>query len=224
MKCKKCNVDKELDCFQKANNKCGYESSCKDCRSERKYELRRKKRIENGLPVHMQLIEAKKLLKQHKKYCPKCKKRKDLDEFSTMKVRNGIASHCKECNREMLNEYYDTDKGKMILKNKYIQNKTKYKNSKLLREFGISLDEYNQMLENQGNGCAICGRTEKENKKMLAVDHDHTTIKNRAILCSSCNLTIGFIEKNNIDIDKIKEYINKFKINQNGVPSHTQPL
>ena len=45
MKCKKCNIDKELNCFQKANNKLGYESSCKDCRSKRKYELRRKKEL-----------------------------------------------------------------------------------------------------------------------------------------------------------------------------------
>jgi len=211
MKCKKCNIDKELNCFQKANNKLGYESSCKDCRSKRKYELRRKKRIENGLNVHMSTIEAKELLKQHKKYCPKCKKVKDLDEFSTMKVRGKIASHCRECNREMLNEYYDTENGKKIKKQQYVRNKTTYKNSTLKRKFGISLDEYNQILIKQGGGCAICGKTEKENKKMLAVDHCHETNKNRSLLCSSCNICIGFIEKNKLDIDAIKNYLTNNK-------------
>jgi len=46
----------------------------------------------------------------------------------------------------------------------------------------------------------------------MTVEDDHETMKNRAILCSSCNICIGFIEKNNLDIDKIKNYINKFKI------------
>lgn len=56
------------------------------------------------------------------------------------------------------------------------------------------------------------------------VDHDHETMKNRELLCSGCNLTIGFIEKNNLDINKIKNYINKHKINTNGVPSHPEPI
>lgn len=213
MKCKKCNADKTEDDFYSANNKKGRESTCIDCRNKRKYELRREKRIENGLLIRISTLKARELLKQHKKFCPRCEKIKDLDEFSTMKTKSKIASHCKKCNREMLNEYYDTEKGKKAANNKYMRNKIKYKNSKLLREYGISLDEYNLILENQGGGCAICGRTEEENGKMLAVDHDHVTLKNRAILCASCNLVIGFIEKNNLDIEDIKNYINKHKIN-----------
>jgi hypothetical protein len=210
MECKKCGIDKDLDDFQKANNKSGYESSCKDCRSKRKYELRRNKRIENGLPIRTQTLEARELLKQHKKYCPKCKKVKDLDEFSTMKTRSKIASHCKLCAREMLEEYYNTESGKAVKKYDYIRNKIRQKNNKLKKEFGITLDEYNVMLNNQNNGCAICHRTEKENKKMLAVDHSHETMKNRALLCSSCNILIGFIEKNKLNIDDIKNYLNTY--------------
>lgn len=220
MKCKKCKNDKKEDEFYKANNESGRESTCKECRNSLRYEQRRNNRIVAGLPIRISTIEARELLKQHKKFCPRCEKIKDLDEFSTMKTKSKIASHCRECSREMLNEYYNTEKGKMVKKNDYNRNKMRMRNNKLKKDFGISLDEYNQILASQGGVCAICGRTEKENKKMLAVDHDHTTLKNRAILCSSCNLTIGFIEKNKIDIDKIKEYINKFKINQNGVPSH----
>lgn len=220
MKCKKCGLDKEFDDFQKANNKSGYESSCKDCRSKRKYELRRNKRIENGLNVHMSTIEAKELLKQHKKYCPKCKKVKDLDEFSTMKTKGKIASHCKVCAREMLEVYYNTEAGKAVKKYDYIRNKLRQKNNKLKKDFGITYDEYTQILKEQEDKCAICGRTEEENKKMLAVDHCHKTKKNRALLCSSCNICIGFIEKNNLDIDKIKEYINKHKINSHVVFTH----
>jgi len=212
MKCKKCENDKIEDDFYKANNKRGRESICKECRNLLHYEQRRNNRIKNGLPIRISTLEARALLKQHKKFCPKCEKIKDIDEFSTMKGGSGIASHCKECSRERLNIYYDTEKGKKAKKQEYVRDKIKNKDLKLKRNFGISLDEYNMILNNQDGGCAICGRTEEENGKMLAVDHDHTTMKNRAILCASCNLTIGFIEKNNINIDKIKEYINKHKI------------
>ena len=210
MNCKKCGIDKELDDFQKANNKCGYESSCKDCRNKRNYKLRRKRRIENGLPVRTQTLEARELLKQYKKYCPKCKKVKDLDEFSTMKKGSGIASHCKLCAKEMLKTYYKGEKGNKVKKQTYIRDKIKLKNSKLIKKFGITLNEYNIMLNNQNNGCAICHRTEEENKKMLAVDHSHETNKNRALLCSSCNILIGFIEKNKLNIDDVKNYLNTY--------------
>ena len=147
-----------------------------------------------------------------------------MDEFSTINSGKGIASHCRDCNREMLNKYYGTEEGKLALKNKYEKNKIRLKNNKLIRDFGITYDDYKRILNEQKGRCAICGRTEKENGKMLAVDHDHETMKNRELLCSSCNLTIGFIEKNNLDINKIKNYINKHKINTNGVPSHPEPI
>jgi len=120
----------------------------------------------------------------------------------------------------MLKEYYSTEEGKLAAKDKYEKNKIRQKNNKLIKDFGITYIEYKQILNEQEGRCAICGRSEKENGKMLAVDHDHDTTKNRELLCSSCNLTIGFIEKNNIDIEKIKNYINKHKINTNGLSSH----
>ena len=60
----------------------------------------------------------------------------------------------------------------------------------------------------------ICGKTPEENGKMLAVDHNHITGKNRALLCSSCNICIGFIEKNGLDINIISKYISKYNIPQ----------
>jgi len=89
-----------------------------------------------------------------------------------------------------------------------------------MRDFGITYDDYIQILNEQEGKCAICGKTEEENGKMLAVDHCHETNKNRELLCLSCNICIGFIEKNNLNIDDVKNYINKHKINTNGVHAH----
>lgn len=49
------------------------------------------------------------------------------------------------------------------------------------------------MLEEQGGVCAICrGR---EGRKYLAVDHSHVTGCVRGLLCTRCNVAVGFCEK-----------------------------
>jgi len=212
MECKKCKIDKPLTEFYKANNKFGYERTCKTCRNARKYELRRKKRIEEGLEIKFSTMKSRELLNNGKKYCPSCETIKNIDEFSTMKVRNGIASHCKECNRQKLQLYYNTKKGKEAKKNSYLKNKIRLKNNKLIRNFGITYDEYIKILNQQNGKCVICGKTEKENGKMLAVDHDHNTNKVRELLCASCNLVVGFIEKNDLNFKNIENYLLKHKI------------
>jgi hypothetical protein len=64
--------------------------------------------------------------------------------------------------------------------------------SKFKRQYGISLEQYDEMLENQGGGCAICGTTKpSERTKYFAVDHCHSTSKVRGLLCSKCNRGLG---------------------------------
>ena len=65
----------------------------------------------------------------------------------------------------------------------------------LKRHFGITVDQYNDMLEAQRGVCAICCGPEKMKRngkvKNLAVDHDENTGKIRALLCGNCNTAIG---------------------------------
>jgi len=223
MKCKQCEKDKPLDEFYKSENKNGRESTCKECRNVLKYEQRRNNRIKKGLPIRTAKLKVRKLLKENKKLCPKCKKIKELDEFpKNPKMVTGVGCHCSECSREMINGLYNTEEGKKKAKARY--NRIRQRNNRLKQKYGITYDEYKEILNEQNGRCAICGRNEEENGKELAVDHDHVTMKNRDLLCSSCNLVIGFFEKNNMDADKIKNYLNKHKTNTNGIPSHRQPL
>jgi len=59
------------------------------------------------------------------------------------------------------------------------------------RQYGISLEEYYKLIEFQGGGCAICGRTQEPDGRRLSIDHDHTTGKVRGVLCYSCNKALG---------------------------------
>jgi hypothetical protein len=64
----------------------------------------------------------------------------------------------------------------------------------MLRDYGISVDDYETILLKQKNGCAICGQI-PTNKK-LTVDHDHKTGQVRGLLCSLCNMGLGLFKDN----------------------------
>lgn len=63
--------------------------------------------------------------------------------------------------------------------------------------YGITPEEYDTILKEQNNVCAICKNPEtaKEhrtgNVRKLAIDHCHTTNKVRGLLCASCNQGLG---------------------------------
>lgn len=63
----------------------------------------------------------------------------------------------------------------------------KKRNSYLLRTYGLSLEDYNRILAEQGGGCAVCGKTPEQEGRNLAVDHDHKTREVRGILCAYHN-------------------------------------
>ena len=71
----------------------------------------------------------------------------------------------------------------------------KFLNYQYKNKYGITLDEYNLMLSDQGKGCKICGSketvTEKGIVRRLAVDHCHETGKVRGLLCGNCNKSLG---------------------------------
>lgn len=222
MICRICKQTKsENDFWKQPRNSTGYETACKQCTSLRHYERRRERRLEQGLSVKFPTLAGRQLMEEGKKYCPTCRQIKDLSEFSTMKVRNGIASHCKECSRQWHKTYRDTPEAKEKQKAKYQKRKDKWIDNKLRRKFGITLEQYKARLDEQNNQCIICGRTPEENGKMLAVDHNHSTNEVRDLLCNNCNVTVGFVEKNQIDLVRLSWYLNKHKIKTNVLPSHS---
>ena len=61
--------------------------------------------------------------------------------------------------------------------------KLRRKSKQLQRTYGIDLAEYERMMVEQKNCCAICGEI-RTNDRYFAVDHCHTTLKVRGLLCS----------------------------------------
>lgn len=93
----------------------------------------------------------------------------------------------------------------------------KTRNSKLIKKYGISIHEYNALLERQGGVCALCGQPEikmqsrglgmKPTPDSLHVDHDHRTGKVRGLLCYRCNTGIGKLLDNPDLLRKAADYL-----------------
>lgn len=72
------------------------------------------------------------------------------------------------------------------------------KKSMYKTKYGITWEEFLAKIEEQNGLCPICSRGLEEGKQHLGavVDHDHTTMKNRDILHSKCNIGLGHFEDN----------------------------
>jgi len=70
-------------------------------------------------------------------------------------------------------------------------------NTGLRQRYGITLNDYNRMFDEQQGLCAVCHqeetRVDHRTKKVsrLAVDHDHKTGTVRGLLCHHCNNALG---------------------------------
>lgn len=61
------------------------------------------------------------------------------------------------------------------------------RNKYLLKRFGITEDQYDELLRKQDGRCAVCKRTAGSFRARLSVDHDHKSGHVRGLLCVHCN-------------------------------------
>ncbi len=80
----------------------------------------------------------------------------------------------------------------------------------LMKNYGITLDNYQEMYQQQQGKCACCGKHESEFKRGLHVDHDHSTGHVRALLCTRCNPGLGYFEDSVERLEMAITYLNKF--------------
>src|SRR5690242_13759158 len=129
-------------------------------------------------------------ISRFEKICTKCHAIKPLTDFGTKQKR----LHCKTCYGEWKKKYYQRPD---VKQKEYVYLMKRY----FKRKFGITLEQYEEMLKAQDNKCAICRKEEttphSRSKKIirLAVDHCHTTGKVRGLLCRSCNQVLGVLKE-----------------------------
>lgn len=57
----------------------------------------------------------------------------------------------------------------------------------ILKQYGLTLEQWNALFTSQGNCCAICKTVSAGDKRNWHTDHCHETGKVRGILCANCN-------------------------------------
>lgn len=67
----------------------------------------------------------------------------------------------------------------------------------------FTMDDYQRLFEEQGGCCAICRKHPPSNRR-LAIDHCHKGYFVRGLLCSRCNLGIGFLEDDSVRDEALK--------------------
>jgi len=134
-----------------------------------------------------------------RKICKECGEEKPLNRFHMNKTyKDGHINKCKNC-------VYEYDK-------KYrADNYDRKRCVKLQNRYGITLEQYDQMFDEQSGVCAICGNAEDVTDPRsgavlrLSVDHNHETGKVRGLLCQRCNKGLGLFKDNtNSLLDAIK--------------------
>lgn len=91
----------------------------------------------------------------------------------------------------------------------YYTDKATAHNRKTKRGFTPEL--YEQRLIDQNYACAICGKHVSESKTALAADHDHITGKPRGLLCTQCNVMLGFAKDDPSILAKAILYLEQYK-------------
>jgi len=162
------------------------------------------------------------------KTCTKCGVEKPLDQFS--RKLNGLQSKCKSCVKLFNREHYEKNRRERIANQKeyYLANAESIKqykkewrkqNPELIREYylerhyGITVKQFDELLEKQKGNCAICF-SELPKSHHTHVDHDHKTGAVRGILCHGCNTGIGLFKENVTSLQSAIQYLQRNQGNQ----------
>lgn len=124
------------------------------------------------------------------RFCPKCNTTRPKVAFhKDSKRKDGLQLWCKDCGKAAKkHQYHNGRRDAVRLSARKTTLKTKY---------GLTLEDYERMFNEQGGVCLICQQPETVRSNpngvidSLRVDHCHTTGKVRGLLCSECNFGIS---------------------------------
>lgn len=126
--------------------------------------------------------------------CSGCQTEKEILEFH--KKKDGFHSRCKICRsgytalyRSKNPEECKNAVTKWVLESP-ARNSESHKKSNLKKNYGLTLEQWGDMLSNQKGCCAICSCSMTSPN----VDHCHETGRVRGLLCATCNGGLGMFK------------------------------
>ena len=133
------------------------------------------------------------------KYCGCCNSTLPVEMFAKNKVKkDGLQERCTPCRAQ------HHQKTKHLRAKPTADQKRKW----LMSSYGLSKEEFDAMLKEQNNSCAICGTTEW-GRPSPSIDHCHATGKVRGLLCNNCNRGLGLLKDNTEIIENAIKYLTR---------------
>lgn len=140
------------------------------------------------------------------KVCNRCKTYKMMLEFSLNKnSTEGRKSICKVCSNKAQKALY-----KRRREEDPEAHTLKLRKQTLMKGYGLTLEDFDRMLEAHNHVCAICGKPESF-RENLTIDHCHTTGRVRGLLCTNCNSAIGKLGDTSVAVSKAVAYLQRFE-------------
>ena len=131
------------------------------------------------------------------KTCSSCRESLGLSQFHKNKRQpGGRANNCKPCTSTLGAKDYQ-------------KNKRARTSAGLFRKYGITLDDYDRMADEQDHACALCLEPELVEDRRLAIDHDHETGRIRGLLCFKCNTALGRVADTESALKRLSDYLRR---------------
>lgn len=106
-----------------------------------------------------------------------------------------------DADRQRQAEWSKSDRGRAV--------KRQSQRDRTLAAFGLTREDEERMLEQQGGGCGVCGSTDEP--RSFDIDHDHETGAFRGLLCGRCNKGLGLLGDTEHSVKQALIYLRRTK-------------
>lgn len=186
----------------------------------REYNQKNRERIREHRREYYQK-NREKIFKQRREYDQKnrekiSERKREYEQKNREKIfkrRREYRQRNRENISEHKREYYQKNREKIREQTRehYQKNRERMRDRRLRRAFGISAEDYQEMLTAQEGKCDICKVESLPGRKAMQVDHSHATGRVRGLLCGACNSCIGMVNDSVEILQSAIEYLTKHK-------------
>jgi hypothetical protein len=150
------------------------------------------------------------------KICKRCQAEKPESGFYKQRTsRDGLQGTCKACHAVRFRERWSSrtegekERRRARWRDIYSRNplNRRYDRKRTCKKYGITAEEYERRVLEQGGRCAIC--LQPPTNTGLCIDHSHSTGEVRGLLCRECNVAIGMFRDDLSRIRQAAEYLRR---------------
>lgn len=159
-------------------------------------------RLDNGLPMEVEVRQY-----EHERTCK-------VEGCERTRVGGGDGTYCAMHRRRMdrHGEVGEAAPERAPFNEAVWSQPNVRRQKKLMEQYGLTVEQYDELLLKQNGRCAICQGTHHrftraKSDRPFCIDHDHETGAVRGLLCSHCNRGIGLLGDDPAVVEAAAQYL-----------------